>query len=178
MTAPESPGPIAPERFRAAMGRWVTGVSVVTAHDAGEDAGLTVNALLSVSLDPPTVLASLQHDVDTLPVLRRARAFGVGFLSTDQRELSRRFARAVPSSEKFRDVAVHRGVGGVPLLDGTLANLECRLLSETPLFDHRLVVGEVVRIEEGADGAPLVFFRGAYAEAEGDERLRLPRSRS
>jgi flavin reductase (DIM6/NTAB) family NADH-FMN oxidoreductase RutF len=164
-----------PERFRAVMGRWATGVSVVTAHDAGEDAGLTVNALLSVALDPPSVLVSLQREVDTLPVLRRGRGFGVSFLSAGQVELSRRFALAAPPAEKFRGVDVHRGRSGVALLDGALAGLECRLVSESPAFDHVLVVGEVERIEEGPDGAPLLFYRGLYAEADGAERLRLAR---
>lgn len=162
------------DRFRSAMGRWATGVSVVTAHDRGEDAGMTVNALLSVALEPPSLLVSLQQEVDTLPVLRRTRRFGVNFLAAGQRELSRRFALGVPAAEKFRGVAVHRGELGVPLLDGALATLECRLVSEVPAFDHVLVVGEVVRLEEGPDGPPLVFYRGGYAAAEGSERLRLP----
>jgi 3-hydroxy-9,10-secoandrosta-1,3,5(10)-triene-9,17-dione monooxygenase reductase component len=170
--------PVLAERFRAAMGRWATGVSVVTAHDRGEDAGMTVNALLSVSLEPPTVLVSLQREVDTLPVLRRARKFGVSFLAAGQRELSRRFALPVPAAEKFRGVGYHRGPDGVPLLDGALAGLDCRLLSETPVVDHVLVVGEVVRLEEGPDGPPLLFYRGGYAEPEDPERLRLPRRRA
>lgn len=161
--------------FRRAMGRWATGVSVVTAHDASGDAGLTVNALLSVALEPPSLLVSLQQEADTLPVLRRGRAFGVSLLASTQRELSRRFARAVGSEEKFRGVPFHRGRSGAPLLDGALAAFDCRLVSETLRYDHVLVVGEVIGIEEGPDTAPLLFFRGGYAEVEGDERLRLPR---
>jgi len=176
--SPQPPAaPVDADRFRAAMGRWATGVSVVTAHDADVDAGMTVNALLSVSLAPATVLVSLQHDVDTLPVLRRARAFGVNFLAAGQRELSRRFALPVPSAEKFRGVALHRGPSGVPLLDGTLAGLDCRLVSETPVLDHVLVVGEVVRLEEGGEGPPLLFYRGSYAEPEEPDRLRFPQRR-
>jgi len=171
--APDPVGTAA--RFRSVMGRWATGVSVVTAHDPSGDAGLTVNALLSVALDPPSLLVSLQQGVDTLPVLRRSRSFGVSFLSAAQRELSQRFARPVPSEEKFRGVAFHRGTSGVPLLDGALAALECRVVSESPAFDHVLVVGEVLRIEEGADGAPLLFYRGLYADPEGPDRLHLAR---
>ena len=166
---------IAPASFRAVMGRWATGVSVVTSRAGAEDAGLTVNALLSVALEPPSVLVSLQRDVDTLPVLRRSGVFAVNLLGAKQRSLSERFARTAPSEEKFREVALHRGSTGAPLLDGALACLECRLVSMTPAFDHVLVVGEVVRIEEGADDAPLLFFRGRYAEAEAADRLRLGR---
>ena len=175
MTGPVPPPRLAPERFRSAMGRWATGVSVVTAHDATGDAGLTVNALLSVALDPPSVLVSLQREVDTLPVVRRSGAFGVSFLSARQRGWSQRFALPVPSGEKFRGVPFHRGVTGAPLLDGALAALECRVVSESAVYDHVLVVGEVLGLEEGADEAPLVFYRGQYGEAEANDRLHLPR---
>lgn len=160
-------------RFRGLMGRWATGVSVVTARDAGGDAGLTVNAFLSVSLAPPSVLVSLQDDVDTLPVLERSRAFAVNLLAADQRALSERFARSIPSAEKFRDLAFHRGTTGAALLDGTLGALECRVLAVQPAFDHRLVLGEVVELEVGREAPPLLFFRSGYADAEAPDRLRL-----
>jgi 3-hydroxy-9,10-secoandrosta-1,3,5(10)-triene-9,17-dione monooxygenase reductase component len=174
MTGPAA-GPSDPASFRSAMARWATGVSVVTAHAGEEDAGLTVNALLSVSLEPPSLLVSLQRDVDTLPVLRRSGAFAVNFLGASQRSLSERFARAVPSREKFEGLPVRRGLSGAPLLEGGLASLECRVVSATELFDHVLVVGRVERIEEGPDASPLLFFRGAYAEDDGAGRLRLGR---
>ncbi|MGP8078343.1 MAG: flavin reductase family protein [Thermoplasmata archaeon] len=165
--------------FRAIMARWATGVSVVTARDGDTDAGLTVNAFLSVSLYPPTVLVSLQDDVDTLPVLERSRAFAVNVLAADQQAVSERFARSVALKEKFRDLAFHRGTTGVPLIDGTLGAIECRVLTITPVFDHRLVLGEVVELEGGRDAPPLLFFRSGYAVAEPDDRLRLapPRPR-
>ena len=79
------------------MSRWATGVSVVTARDGSADAGLTVNAFLSVSLHPPTVLVSLTQDADTTPVIERTGPFAVNFLAADQRALSERFARRRPS---------------------------------------------------------------------------------
>ncbi len=160
--------------FRTAMGRWATGVSIVTASEQGRDAGLTVNALLSVSLRPPSVLVSLSRDVDTLPVLERTRTFGVSVLRADQRELSERFALPIPSAEKFGGVAVRRGRSGVPLLEGALATLECRVVSTNSVFDHHLVVGEVTDLELGEEGSPLVFFRSGYAAADGANGLRLP----
>jgi len=165
--------PIEPSRFRSAMARWATGVSVVTAHGPGGDAGLTVNALLSVSLAPPSLLVSLANDTDTLPLVRESGYFGVSFLSAAQRSVSERFARTVPSEEKFRGVALHRGPNGTALLDGTLAVLECRVVARTAAFDHTLVVGEVVHQEVGADALPLLFFHSGYAEAEGPDRLRV-----
>jgi flavin reductase (DIM6/NTAB) family NADH-FMN oxidoreductase RutF len=164
--------------FRATMARWATGVSVVTTRDGEEDAGLTVNAFLSVSLHPPSVLVSLQDDVDTLPLLERSRAFAVNVLAADQQALSERFARTVPAAEKFRDLAFHRGTTGAAILDGTLGAIECRVLTVTPAFDHRLVLGEVVELEAGHDGLPLLFFRSGYAAAEPSDRLHLPPPRN
>jgi flavin reductase (DIM6/NTAB) family NADH-FMN oxidoreductase RutF len=166
--------PVDAGRFRSLLARWATGVSVVTAHDEHGDAGLTVNALLSVSLAPPSILVSLSHDADTLPVLERSGYFGASFLTAAQRPLSERFALTLAAAEKFRGVGVHRGPNGTPLLDATLGAVECRVVSRTPAFDHVLVVGEVVHEETGADALPLVFFRSGYAEADGVDRLRLP----
>ena len=159
--------------FRSLMSRWATGVSVVTAQDGEVDAGLTVNAFLSVSLTPPTVLVSLTRDADTLPVIERSHRFAVNFLAADQRALSERFALAVPPSEKFAGVPVHRTARGVPLLDATLGSVECRVASTHSVHDHVLVVGEVVYQELGREAPPLLFFRSAYSEAEGSDRLHL-----
>jgi len=160
--------------FRQLMARWATGVSVVTARDRDLDGGLTVNAFLSVSLNPPAVLVSLMRDVDTLPLIERSRRFAVSFLAADQRSLSDRFARTIPSAEKFQGVTIHRGSDGLALLDGTLGALECRVASLTPTYDHVLVVGEVVRQELGREAPPLLFYRSTYADAEGPDRLRVP----
>jgi 3-hydroxy-9,10-secoandrosta-1,3,5(10)-triene-9,17-dione monooxygenase reductase component len=169
--------PVERSAFRHAMARWATGVSVVTASADGVDVGLTVNSFLSVSLGPPSVLVSLMHDVDSLPYLERSRSFAVSILAYDQKEVSERFARAVPSSEKFRGLPVHRGATGAGLIDGALGWIECRLTSVIPLYDHRLVVGEVVGLEEGRDVSPLLFFRSGYATADSDGLIRLPSSR-
>jgi flavin reductase (DIM6/NTAB) family NADH-FMN oxidoreductase RutF len=162
-----------PAAFRTLMSRWATGVSVVTAHAEGRDAGLTVNALLSVSLKPPALLVSLSNDVDTLPLLERSGRFGVSFLSADQRALSERFALTLPSDEKFEGVPVHRAPGGSALLDGGLGGMECRVLSRTPMYDHTLVVGEAIFTEVGVERTPLLFYRSGYAEADGSDHLRL-----
>lgn len=171
--------PVAPPgEFRRLMGRWATGVSVVTASDAAMDAGLTVNAFLSVSIDPPTVLVGLMHDVDTLPVLERSGWFGVSLLAADQRPLSERFARTAPPASKFRDLPIHRAPHGSPLLDGSLGGLECRVVSRTPVRDHVLVLGEVTHQELGRDALPLVFYRSVYGAPDGPDRLHLPSKRT
>lgn len=163
-----------PVEFRSAMGRWATGVSVVTAHAAGHDAGLTVNAFLSVSLRPPVVLVSLTHDADTTPVVESSRRFGISVLASDQRALSERFAETLPSEEKFRGLAVRRGFGEVPLLEGALAHLECRLRSVEVVEDHRLLLGVVERVGPLRDAPPLLFYRSQYAVVAPDGRVSLP----
>jgi flavin reductase (DIM6/NTAB) family NADH-FMN oxidoreductase RutF len=159
--------------FRRLMARWATGVSVLTAREGEVDGGLTVNAFLSISLNPPAVLVSLMRDVDTLPMVEHSLRFAVSFLAADQRPLSERFARMVPPAEKFRGVAIHRGSSGLALLDGTLGAIECRVASLTPTYDHVLTVGEVEHQELGREAPPLVFFRSTYAQAEGPDRLRF-----
>ena len=159
-----APGPTASPggEFRALLARWPTGVSVVTARDGAMDVGLTVNAFLSVSLTPPSVLVSLSTDADTTPVVERTGRFAVNLLSHRQSAVSQRFALAIPSAEKFSGIAVHRGTTGLALLDGTLGALECRVVSRVPAYDHLLFVGEVVRLEAGADATPLVFYKSRY----------------
>jgi flavin reductase (DIM6/NTAB) family NADH-FMN oxidoreductase RutF len=173
VTDPSGTAALDANAFRTFMSRWATGVSVVTAHHADRDAGLTVNALLSVSLKPPALLVSLSNDVDTLPLIERSGHFGVTFLSADQRPLSERFALTLPSDEKFEGVATHRAPNGSPLLDGGLGGLECRVRSRTPLYDHTLVVGEAIHAEIGIERTPLLFYRSTYAEPDGSDRLRL-----
>ena len=173
MTGAPPPPTVDAAEFRSLMARWPTGVSVVTARDGPLDAGLTVNAFLSVSLTPPSVLVSLTRDADTAPVIERTGRFAVNLLAADQREISERFARPVPSSEKFAGIAVHRGESGIALLDRTLGALECRVVSHRREFDHLLFLGEVVRQEPGREALPLVYYRSAYAEAEGTDRLHL-----
>jgi len=169
-----STAPVDPAGFRRAMGRWPTGVSIVTTRADGVDSGLTVNAFLSVALDPPLVLVSLAHEADSTPRVQRSGRFVVHVLGARHRPLSERFARAAPPEEKFEGLAIARGLGELPILEGTLAVLECAVREAHDVADHRLFVGAVERLSLGADEAPLVFFRGRYAEAETEGRLRLP----
>lgn len=159
MSAPPTADPTV---FRHLMGRWPTGVAIVTAHDGATDYGLTVNALVSVSLRPPSLLVSLGDDADSSPVVAKSRAFVANFLSAEQRPVSERFSQSIVPTEKFRDLPVHRGVTGAAILDGSLGALECRVVAEFRISDHRLFVGEVVAQELGADALPLVYHRSRY----------------
>ncbi|MFI5417991.1 MAG: flavin reductase family protein [Candidatus Lutacidiplasmatales archaeon] len=169
----EPQGTVDPRAFRRLMGRWATGVTVVTTSDGDFDAGLTVNSFLSVSLRPPLLLVSLAEDTEATPVIVRTRKFAVSVLSADQRALSERFGQAIPPAEKFRDVPIRRGELGLPLLVGATATFECRVVEAHPAADHLLVLGEVVRAEAGDDASPLLFFRSRYADRRGADGLTL-----
>jgi len=166
-----------PGAFRALVSRWASGVSVVTAREGDRDTGLTVNALISVSLRPPTLLVSLTHDADSTPVILRTGRFVVNLLGGAQRPLSDRFASTIPSPEKFDGVALHRRGEGPARLDGALAWLECAVEHAYAFADHQLIIGRVVDLEAGPDGAPLLFYRSRYAETTGSDSLTLPPGR-
>jgi flavin reductase (DIM6/NTAB) family NADH-FMN oxidoreductase RutF len=145
--------------LRRLMGQWATGVSVVTS--AGPR-GCTANAITSLSLDPPLVLACLDHGSNTLEALRVTRRFCINVLAAGQEKLARGFARKCSEEEKFGGIP-HSVVDGVPVLDGVLAWLLCDLEDELPGGDHAIVIGRPVRGSADPAAAPLVFFRGAYS---------------
>jgi 3-hydroxy-9,10-secoandrosta-1,3,5(10)-triene-9,17-dione monooxygenase reductase component len=178
LTVAKGPSPEAEaDRFRSLMGRFPTGVTIVTARYLGEDAGMTVNAFLSVSLEPPTVLISLNAAAETTPLVEASRRFAVNFLAADQRAISERFASRAAWQEKFEGIAVHRGITGAPLLDGALGTLECEVVGRVPHATHVLFLGRVLQMAEGPGGLPLVFWRGAYATPSQGDRLIMSPSR-
>lgn len=156
-------GAVSASELRAAMGHFATGVAVVTAGDAdGRLLGSTANAISSLSLDPPLVLACLRHESETLAALTATGRFGVNVLGAGQRELSERFARRT-GPDAWAGVG-HRVLDGVPLLEGAIATVECRVHELADGGDHAIVIGQVVAVAHPEEGAePLLFFRGRYA---------------
>jgi flavin reductase (DIM6/NTAB) family NADH-FMN oxidoreductase RutF len=151
-----------PIELRRVMGHFATGVTVVTAAEAGTGRpyGLTANAVASVSLEPPLVLACVEVGSDTHPHIRRAGAFAISILAAGQETLARRFA-AQEVAEKFSGVGYRREVTGAPVLEDALAWVDCRLWAEYLGGDHTIFVGEVLA-GDARDGAPLIFYRGGY----------------
>jgi flavin reductase (DIM6/NTAB) family NADH-FMN oxidoreductase RutF len=146
--------------LRRALGAFVTGVTVVTTVDEdGRFQGVTANSFSSVSLDPPLVLWSQAVKAQSHPVFFKAERFAVNILAEDQVELSNRFAKS--SRDKFGGLEVDIGLGGVPLLRGCSARLQCRLFSCLPGGDHTIYIGEVESIER-AERKSLVFGNGQY----------------
>lgn len=145
--------------LRDALGRFATGVTVVTTTTARGPLGITANSFSSVSLDPPLVLWAPARRSSRFPAFEAASHFAVHVLSADQRGLAERFSR--PGQGWPPDLAWTRGIADVPLLDGCTARFECRHDAAHEGGDHLIVVGEVLRLAE-AELAPLVFHRGRY----------------
>ena len=170
---PEEPT-VAGAPLREVQSLWPTGVSVVTARHQGRDHGMTVNAFVSISLEPPVILVSLGTAADTTPAVRASGRFAVSLLSARQRPVSESFARSDEPETKFAGVAVRRTPGGLAVLDGSLATLEARVSSEMVVHDHVLFLGEVLAAQIAEPALPLVFHRRRYLEADGPDRLRVP----
>jgi 3-hydroxy-9,10-secoandrosta-1,3,5(10)-triene-9,17-dione monooxygenase reductase component len=150
----------APPLLRQALGRFATGVTIVTCRTAdGSAVGLTANSFSGVSLEPPLVLWSLRLASPNLQIFTDAIHFTVNVLSASQVDLSRRFASAAP--DKFTAGVWSDGGQGAPVLAGCAAVFECETLSHQELGDHRLFVGRVLRASESGL-APLVFQAGHY----------------
>jgi 3-hydroxy-9,10-secoandrosta-1,3,5(10)-triene-9,17-dione monooxygenase reductase component len=151
-----------PRRFRDTIGHFATGVTVVTVAGADGPAGMTTNAVSSLSLDPLLLLVCFDNTSRTLPVVRECRRFAVNVLRAGQDDLARVFASKRVAAEKFAAVT-HRIDHGVPVLDDALAWIACDLRDLHPAGDHTIGIGAVTHMDhDEAGGAPLVWFRGGY----------------
>jgi flavin reductase (DIM6/NTAB) family NADH-FMN oxidoreductase RutF len=148
------------EEFRRLMSHWPTGVTVITARDADGPAGCTVSAVMSVSLTPPMLAASLAASSGTLDVIRRTGAFALNVLGSHQRELCQRFAKT-SQRDRFRGLR-YRYQNRLPLLTGVVAAIVCTVCDSVACGDHVLVVGTPVWHMAGHDGSPLVRYRHDY----------------
>jgi flavin reductase (DIM6/NTAB) family NADH-FMN oxidoreductase RutF len=153
-------------RLREVFGAFPTGVTIVTCSGPDGPAGLTTNAVTSVSLHPPLLLVCFDNGSRTLPTVRQARRFAVNILRAGQQDLARVFASKRVAPQKF-DAVTHTVAHGVPVLDGALGWLACDLVDLRGAGDHTIGVGKVTQMEADPDGEPLVFFRGAYMTLRG-----------
>ncbi|WP_425831100.1 flavin reductase family protein [Streptomyces fractus] len=182
-SVPSSSAPTAPsghaegvsnDEFRAALSRLAAGVVLLTSHEpqldpdgpAGEDAGMTATAFMSVSLDPPLVMVSLRNSSRMDDLLDDQPLWAVSVLSESQSHIAGRFAMKGRLSDRllFQDIPYVRGEHtGAPLVGGALATLECRTENTVVAGDHTLVIGRVLSASlPSPDGSPLLYFRGRY----------------
>jgi flavin reductase (DIM6/NTAB) family NADH-FMN oxidoreductase RutF len=147
-----APRPVAPQTFRSVMGSFPTGVTVITTiSGSGDPVGMTVNAITSVSLDPPQLLICLAKSRYTAAAIQFLGKFAVNFLSDDQKDVASIFASN--GDEKFSAVRTQ--------ISGSLAQAECEVIRIIESGDHLIFIGEVMS-GTSHDGMPLVFFRRNY----------------
>ena len=152
------------DSFRAVLGRFASGVTVVTAlNQSGHDEGMTVNAFCSLSLDPPLILICVDRAASMYESLDKAPGFIVNILSERQEPLARRFSG--PDPNRFDGIGYARGMNGVAILDDVLGYLECRRVASHPGGDHCVYIGEV-EFAQSREGRPLLYYRGGYAQLE------------
>ncbi len=152
------------DTFRSLLGRFASGVTVVTVRSAaGTDEGMTVSAFCSLSLEPLMVLVCIEKTASMHPSILAAEKLAVNILSEDQEALARRFSAIEP--DRFEGVGFTRGENGVAILDESLAFLECTIAERHDAGDHTLVI---CRVDTGdwRDGEPLLYYRGGYAQLE------------
>lgn len=155
---------VSAHEFRVAIGRFATGVTVVTSIGPdGKPVGTTANAVSSLSLNPALILVCFNRESLTLQAIRGHGAFAVNVLAEPQRHLSANFARR-GLAVAWTGVPHRRGITDSPLLDGVLAALECTVEHRVLGGDHEIVIGRVRYVEtDGSDAAPLLYWRGSYA---------------
>jgi 3-hydroxy-9,10-secoandrosta-1,3,5(10)-triene-9,17-dione monooxygenase reductase component len=150
--------------FRSVLGHFCTGIAIVTGIDGGEPVGLTCQSFTSISLDPPLVAFVPAKSSTSWPRIQPSGVFCVNLLTEDQEELCRVFATS--GADKFRGVGWRPSSTGSPLLNDTLAWIDCRVTAEHDAGDHIIVVGRVLELGATKDGKPLLFYRGGYGRFE------------
>jgi flavin reductase (DIM6/NTAB) family NADH-FMN oxidoreductase RutF len=155
--------------FRKVLGRFATGVTVVTTSQGDQRAGITVNAFCSVSLEPPLVLVCIEQRNYAHDLIMASGAFAVNLLSSDQADVSRCFASQGPDKvAAFCGVQTHEEVTGAPVFDHCVGFVDCRVEAIYPGGDHSIFVGRVEALG-GSDGPPLLYYSGRYGQLHEDE---------
>lgn len=148
--------------FRSVLGRFATGVTVMTTvTPAGQKAGVTVSSFNTLSLHPPLVLWSLALAAPSLAVFRASGRFAVNILAEDQAAVALQFSRH--ADDKFHGISTVPGLGGVPLIVGAVAHIECEIERRDPGGDHELYIGRTVRADS-SDRLPLVYAKGKFGQ--------------
>jgi flavin reductase (DIM6/NTAB) family NADH-FMN oxidoreductase RutF len=152
-----------PLHFRHVVGHLASGVTILTTAAGGERFGLTASSVTSVSADPPMMLACINNAVPSCRAVAAAGRFVVNVLAESQGDLAHQFATA--ASDKFRNVGIHLGHGGMPLLTDALAHIECEVAEQVVGGSHSIFLGRVVSATAGA-GQPLTYYRGGFGRFE------------
>lgn len=151
------------EQLRRAMRAWTTGVTVVTAKHNDQQYGMTVNSFTSISLEPPLVSLVLRRLTHTHELIEGSGEFSVTILSSEQKELSDRFAGKFPEiKDRFEGVPTETLLIDAPLLKGGIAYFNCRVVNSIPVGENTLFVAEVIAARGDGEGEPLVYHNRVY----------------
>jgi flavin reductase len=152
------------QRLRSLMGRFATGVTVVAARHGPLLAGMTANAIASISIDPPLMMASISRRAETHVAVVGSHAFALSVLASDQQDLAECFAQPTTADKlkRFCDAPWHEAETGSPILEGALAYFDCRLTARHDGGDHTIFLGEIVAAGYREDADPLVWYASGY----------------
>ena len=158
-------------RLRGLMARFATGVTVVAARHGPFMAGMTANAIATISIDPPILMVSIARKAETHGAIIGSHSFSVSVLADDQQALAECFAQPTTATKlkRFCDAAWHEAETGSPILEGALAYFDCRIIERHPGGDHTIFLGEIVAAGFREDAEPLLWYASAY------HRLSVPR---
>lgn len=153
--------------FRNVMGRYATGITVVTVRESGIPHGMTVNSFTSVSLNPLLVLICLDKGAKTTEMLHRTGLFTVNILSAEQINVARRFSESGNENDRFTGIDYYHSDSGTPILQNALANLTCSVKETIDGGDHTIYIGEVIDLDYSeVNKQPLVYYRGNYTSIQ------------
>ena len=152
---------------RQIMGRFATGVTVVTTRYGEQISGMTANAVMSLSLNPPLIVVSVDRQSNMHGHLTQGQCYAINVLKHDQENLSRRFAK--PGPKDFSDLKLTVAETGAPIFVDALVYVDCRVVEVVPAGDHDMFIGEPLA-GEMYDGQPLIFYSGQYAQLEDGPR--------
>jgi flavin reductase (DIM6/NTAB) family NADH-FMN oxidoreductase RutF len=163
--------PVSSAEFRGAMRHLTGGVSVITAGRGKDITGMTVTSVTSLSVEPPTLLVSINRDASSFPLIRRHGAFGVNILNADQLDVAERFAGkgGLKGADRFKGAKWVTSVSGVPLLVGALSAFDCEVEEIVERHSHGIVIGRVRGITSAARTAALAYWHGQYVAVDQDE---------
>jgi flavin reductase (DIM6/NTAB) family NADH-FMN oxidoreductase RutF len=157
--------------FRGAMRHLTGGVSVITAGRGKDITGMTVTSVSSFSVDPPTLIVSINRDASSFPLIRRHGAFGVNILAADQLDIAERFAGkgGLKGADRFAGARWVTAVSGVPLLVGALSAVDCEVEEIFERHSHGIIIGRVRDVRNSTRNAALAYWHGQYVTVDQDE---------
>jgi len=167
---------VAPDDFRGAMRHLAGGVSVITAGRARDITGMTVTSVSSLSVDPPTLIVSINRDSSSWPLIKRYGFFGVNILTADQFDVAERFTGkgGLKGADRFAGAEWITRASGVPLLVGALAAIDCEVEDIVERHSHAIVIGRVLDLQGSTRTAALAYWQGQYvAIDQNEDAIRL-----